>query len=226
MYLYKLIEKTELAPKVFKFVFSPLDQKLEYLPGQFAFIHVLDENGETIVKRPMSICSNPKDQNLEFCIKLIGGKLTSRLETLELGEKIGISKGGGILAYKGEQKIGLISGGTGIAPMMGIIRSAKNADIAFIHSAKEEVQVLYSEELEELAERTKVIVTLTKDQWNSNKRYIQKTGRINKEFFNEISDVANRTWFVCGPLAMCKAMKDILVELGVDAKNIKLEGWG
>ncbi len=226
MHIYTLKEWWKEAPSVRIFRFKPKTQKVQFLPGEFLFLHAL-ENGQSIVKRPMSAASSPEEEELEFCIKMVGGELTSRLEKMEEGGEVGVERGGGVLAYRGEKRIGLISGGTGIAPMMSILRyaSQKGADIAFFHSAREEKTVLYKKELEKFGDKAKIVITLTRGCWESKGAWICEEGRLNAEILQKHADT-ERVWFVCGPLGMCKAMKEALTSLGVPLSNIKLEGWG
>lgn len=223
---YKISDIKALAPLTNRYRLKPIEGEIEYTAGQFAFIHLLDENNESIVKRPYSIASAPGDE-LEFCIKIIGGELTKKLDQMKVGDIIGIGQAGGHFAYNNEKKVGMIAGGTGIAPMMSILRDAEKRNIegefTLFYSTRSKEYILYREELEKLDkdERFKIIITLTREDWEG------ETGRVSKEMIEKhVPNAAELNWWICGPLSMAKERKDELISLGARPKQIKIEGWG
>ncbi len=223
---YRISDIKALTPSTNIYRLKPIEGEIEYKSGQFAFIHLLDENNESIVKRPYSIASAPGDE-LEFCIKIVGGALTKRLEKMKVGDIVAVEQAGGHFAYDNEKKVGMIAGGTGVAPMMSILRDAAKRDIdgefILFYSAKSRDTLLYRKELEDLEKdkRFRIIITLTRDNWEG------ETGRISKKMIEKyVPDVAALSWWICGPLSMAKERKDELISLGTSPKQIKIEGWG
>ncbi len=223
---YRISDIKALSPFTNKYRLKPLESEIEYKSGEFAFIHILDENNESIVRRPYSIASAPGDE-LEFCIKLVGGELTGRLEKMRVGSILAVEQAGGHFSYNDEKKVAMIAGGTGIAPMMSILRDAAKRDIqgefVLFYSARSKESILYREELEQLKkdERFRIIITLTREEWEG------ESGRISREMIERhIPEVAGYSWWICGPLTMAKERKEELISLGVGPKKIKVEGWG
>jgi ferredoxin-NADP reductase len=226
---YKLSEIKELAADVKAFRFTPIEGAIpEYKPGHFAFLHLLDEKGETIVKRPYSVASAPHMPFMELCIKLIGGELTGRLEKLEVGAIVGIEDPGGHLTYEEQDKAGFIAGGSGMAPIISMLRHIAHrklkGEFVLFYSSRTKDNILYRDELEQLQEENpdiKVIITLTREEWEGPK------GRLCHSVIERfLPDAKDYYWWICGPMGMIKGMKGCLSELGVDPKNIKMEGWG
>ncbi|MBU0532658.1 FAD-dependent oxidoreductase [Candidatus Micrarchaeota archaeon] len=226
---YKITKIKKLGSNVKVFCFEPLEGKLpEYKPGHFTFLHLFNENGESIVKRAYSIASSPDMPYIELCIKMVNGELTGRLERIEVGGVVGIEQPGGHLTYDDQPKIALIAGGTGISPMMSILRyityKQMKGEFVLFYSARTRADILYREELEELQKKNEnitVVITLTREEWEGEK------GRLCHAVIGKyIDDTKGFNWWICGPMEMIKTMKQCLSSLGVEAKNIKIEGWG
>lgn len=202
----------------------------QFLPGQFVFIHILDDAGNSVVKKPFSIASAPGEPCLEFCIKLIHGNFTGRLENLEEGAVVGIEKPAGHFSFGGEGRAGFIAGGTGIAPIISMLRVAARDKLegkfCFFYSAKSADHILYRKELEELQKGNpaiKVVVTLTQEEgaWSGER------GRVDAAMISRhLPDAAKFSWWICGPTEMVKTMRQNLESLGADPKKMKMEGWG
>ncbi|VVC02583.1 Sulfhydrogenase 2 subunit gamma [Candidatus Bilamarchaeum dharawalense] len=224
------IEKTAEDVKIFRM--EPIDGRLlSYKPGQFAFIHLLDSEGRTTLKRPYSIASAPHAPYLEFCIKIINGAMTSQLEKLDQGATVGIEGPAGHFFYGDQRNVGLVASGTGVAPMIGILRdiAEKKLEGNFIlfYSTKTLDSMVYQHEFENIQKinpNIKIVITLTREQpvgWKG------ELGRINQEMITKhVIDPKNMDWWMCGQMEMIKAMKAILVELCIDLKRVKMEGWG
>ncbi len=224
---YRISAIRNLSPTVRAFTFDPVDERIGFKAGQFVFIHLLDKNGKSILKRPYSIASPPESRKLEFCIKLIGGEMTKRLEKMDVGEVLGISDGGGHFAYQGERKAAFIAGGTGVAPMISILRHIKESkaegDFILFYSARTEDDILFREELDELGREPniKVVITLTRQEWKG------ETGRLCHDMLKRyIPELKAYVWRICGPLALAKSMKECLLGAGTAPKDIRIEGWG
>lgn len=224
------IKKIEKHPeKVFVLTLEPLDKKLAYLPGQFAFIHLLDEKGESLDKRPYSIASSPTENNLEFCIKMINGRFTSKLEKAVEGKVLGIEGPlGHFVLEKG--RCGFIAGGVGIAPFMSMLRyvDAKNieGDYRLFYCARKKSSLIYYSELLLLNKNKNISVHFsltreTPENWEGLK------GRFCGNVFQEHTDNPKEyRWYICGPVSMTKAVKKDLAETGVPENKVKAEGWG
>ncbi len=214
--------------KVFKM--EPLGDHLVYKPGHFAMLHALDDSGESTLHRPYSIASSPTQDYIEFCIKMVGGQMTSLLDKASIGDVYGVSGPMGHFIYEGQEKCAFIAGGTGIAPFMSILRYIRDkkitGDFSLFYSVRSRDLVIYGEELEELGSLAGIntIITLTREEpedWQG------ECGRISEDMLNCYIDcMEERQWFLCGPLKMTSSLRNCLIENDVPADNIKFEGWG
>ena len=154
MLKYRIADISEAANGIWIFAMEPLGGKLVHRPGQFAMMHLLDEKGESLDKRPYSIASAPDSPQLEFCIKMVGGRFTSGLALLKKGAVVGIEGPMGVIPHEGG-KWAFVCGGTGIAPVMSLVRdiAQKNRKGSFLvfYSARDRKSLLYHDELLRLA---------------------------------------------------------------------------
>lgn len=230
---YKIVSIDESLGDIKIFKLAPEDGKIpSYVSGQFVFIHALDQNGKSIEKRPYSVASSPTSTYLEFCIKMINGKMTNLLDKVKIGEVVGIEGPVGGFTYTYPNKAVFIAGGTGIAPIISMLRSIsekkETGEFIFFYSVKTEDHIIYKKELEDLTKKNqsiKVIVTLTQVAQEST--WKGERGRFSKEMFAKyIRTPSDANYWICGPLVMIKEIKENLVSLGADMKKMKLEGWG
>ncbi len=155
----KLASKEKVAPHIAKLVLS-LQSPIDYEPGQF--VHLRRADG---LVRSYSIASGPSEGNqIELHISRVpNGKMsTFLLDEFSVGDSLSLRGPSGDCFYvKGspEQSMLLIGTGTGLAPLLGIVRSAlKNehsGDIHLYHGSVNRDGLYLVEQLEELANRHK-----------------------------------------------------------------------
>jgi len=221
---YSIDEITPLKDSVKLFRIVPDDKKnMGFKPGQFVKLCDVEER----VYRPYSIASSPDEEYLEFAVKMVGGQFTSYLDGLRVGDALLVDGPFGDFTFEGQEKCVFIAGGTGIAPLMSIIRyiEEKNVkgDFTLFFSCKHTKDILFRDELEKL-ENVKAVFTLTREEpedWKGEK------GRVCEEMINKyVKDVEKQHWYVCGPLAMCLNLRKRIVGMGGKDEKIKIEGWG
>ena len=230
MLIYKVSEIMKEADGVKVFRMIPQGESLKYKPGQFVMMHLLDKEGQSILKRPYSIASTPDSPYIEFCIKMVNGEFTSKLDKMKKGATIGIQGPFGNMGYDGDKCV-FLCGGTGIAPVISMLRDITNkgakGKFFVFYSAKTKELLVFRKELEEFSKKNpsiNVILTLTQETpegWSG------KCGRINEEMLKEfVLSPKDFNWYLCGPLKMTQAMKECILKIGGDEKKVNLEGWG
>ncbi|WP_019029510.1 2Fe-2S iron-sulfur cluster-binding protein [Colwellia piezophila] len=128
------------------------------------------------------------------------------------------------------EKILLISAGSGITPMLSMLRFmvAKQCEneVLFIHSAKSESDLIAKAELENLARQhgnCQIIYTLTQ---KANLRWYGFQGRLNEHMLDNIEQLSHYNAFVCGPKSFRKTVQKLLQNLGLPASNYHFESFG
>jgi NAD(P)H-flavin reductase len=98
--------------------------------------------------------------------------------------------------------------------------------MTLIYSNKTPEDIIYRKELEDIGPASgsiKVVLTVTrpeKGKWSG------ATGRINEGMIKEnVSDIANAYFYICGPKEMINIMIDMLRGVGAAPGNIKTERW-
>jgi len=143
-------------------------------------------------------------------------------------------KGSFHLADCNNGKLLLLSAGSGITPMLAMLRaetdSAANNDITFFHSAHSERDLIAKEEIAALAKQhgqCRVEYTLTKQapaKWSSHQGHYQ--GRLSKLMLTNVPALLSREVLVCGPTAFRKHAKQLLSELGLPDDQFHFESFG
>ncbi|CAO3638344.1 unnamed protein product [Cunninghamella echinulata] len=162
--------------------------------------------------RPYTPTSTEETQGyVDFIIKQYPeGKMSKHIHNLKVGDEIEIK--GPIHKYNWDEKpvknVGMIAGGTGITPMLQVIRRVfdpaskhKDTKVTLIFGNQTQEDILLKEELDEFSkkfpDRFKVIYALDRPptEWDGIKGYVTKDD-ITKHLPAPSND---STIFVCGP---------------------------
>jgi ferredoxin-NADP reductase len=202
-------------------------------PGQFLTFH-LDIDGKQVA-RSYSICSSPlKTGYIEITPKRIENGYVSVFLNDRAKPGLVIKATGPAGQFYFDEKlhteIVLIAAGSGITPMMAVLRYIEerslSVPVTLIYCVRTRQDIIFREELIRLSRslaRFRAAVTLTAPdpEWKSNK------GRINKELLlQQVPDVSVPTFFLCGPGPFMQHVSELLKELGVSADRIKQESFG
>ena len=118
----------ELTHDIRRLVLKPA-KPLEFSPGQYAQLQFTPEHA-----RPYSMAGLPSDLGLEFHVRLVpGGRVTGHIaNALKVGDAVRVSGplGSAYLRRKHDGPILCVAGGTGLAPILSIIRGAAAAGMA------------------------------------------------------------------------------------------------
>ena len=207
-----------------------------HLPGQHVDIRLTAEDGYQ-AQRSYSISSPPEEELLTLTVEKVDngevspylvGDLRAR-DQFELRGPIGryfvwtVATGG---------PLWLIAGGSGIAPLMAMLRhrARQKARIPalLLYSSRSLEDVIYREELDAMASHDpdlRVVNILTRKQptgWAGPRRRIDK-GLLADACFPPSQ---SPKIFVCGPTSLVEAVSSLLVELGHDPLAIKTERFG
>ena len=131
------------------------DPGLRFINGQFVMIG-LEVEGKPLT-RAYSIASANHDEHLEFfSIKVADGPLTSRLQNIQVGQSVLVSrKPTGTLVIrdlKPGKTVYLFSSGTGLAPFLSIIHDpetyARFENVVLVHGVRFKDELAYVELIE------------------------------------------------------------------------------
>jgi ferredoxin-NADP reductase len=186
-------------------------------------------------QRSYSIASAPADSNLVLTVeRLDDGEVSPYLtDELRPGDELELRGPiGGYFVW--EEQLGgpllLLAGGSGIVPLRSMLRhrgaTASTVPVRLLYSARAQGEVIYRDELAQLAtDDVDIRFTLTREQpegWRGYRR------RIDRELLEEVAWPAQERplVYICGPTAFVEVAASTLVELGHDAKRIRTERFG
>jgi ferredoxin-NADP reductase len=207
-----------------------------HLPGQHVDIRLTAEDGYQ-AQRSYSIASPPEDELLTLTVEQVeNGEVSPYLvadiragDQFELRGPIG---GYFVWTVATRGPLCLIAGGSGIAPLMAMLRHRARrkvrAPALMLYSSRSLEDVIYREELDAMARRDpdlRVVNTLTRRQpagWSGHR------GRIDKALLAEVSfpPEQNPKIFICGPTPFVEDVSRLLVELRHHPLTIKTERFG
>lgn len=122
-YAYGLEKAEVLGSNIVELVMRPIDRRMMYEPGTFAFVRLPGLEGAERELHPFSITSSPIDRDLRFSIRMVGD-FTRRLETLDAGALVDVyGPFGGFTPHRFARfrRLVLVGAGIGITPFLGML---------------------------------------------------------------------------------------------------------
>jgi ferredoxin-NADP reductase len=234
-----VVEVRQETPKA-KSLILDLQDWTTHLAGQHVDVRLSAEDGYQ-AQRSYSIASPPEHKNVMITVERIeDGEVSPYLtDTVLVGDRIELRGPiGGYFVWDARDwrrdgpPLLLVAGGSGIAPLMSMIRHRFSADrtvpTTLLCSSRSYEEVVYREELDRLSAHDptlRVIHTLTRrrpPKWMGYERRVDRA---------MLADVAWRPAerplaFVCGSTAFVETVATHLEELGYDSERIKTERFG
>jgi ferredoxin-NADP reductase len=223
----KLINENTLA-----MWFNKKGSGFEFEPGQYAKITLLEpiHNDEEGNSRLFSISTSPTKDYLMFTTRALDTAFNKNILELPIGSKVSIGEPGGNTVLHKDSNIPAVFliGGIGITPvrcMVEYIVESKLPYKAYLFYSNPNAQSMaFFEDFENWARvypNFRFIPTID-DTADKNWKY--NFGFINKDLLLKyIPDINKPIYYIVGPLAMVDAMESLLLGLGVNNENIKLE---
>jgi ferredoxin-NADP reductase len=205
----------------------PRPAALNYKAGQFLFI-TLKSGGKELSKH-FSFSSSPTQKtHIEFTKKLSDSDFSAALKGLKKGDWARIDAPYGKFTFEGEhEKIGLLGGGIGITPFIGICKYCTDmhldTKITLLYGNRTEEDIAFRKDIEAMQEQNenmKVVFTLNE----ANSDWKGATGFITADMIKkEIPDYKETLFYTCGPPAMVEIMGKLIQQLGLPETQLKRE---
>jgi ferredoxin-NADP reductase len=212
-----------------------------HLAGQHVDVKLTAEDGYS-AQRSYSIASAPDGVRLELTVQRIAdGEVSPYLtEVMEPGDPLELR---GPIGYwfvwdpGSTSPVLLVAGGSGIVPLMAMIRAHAEADskvpLRLIYSLRTPADTIYASELSERTgasplEITYLYTRATPDPAPAADGVRTRAGRISAALIAEAAwpPEANPAIFICGPTGFVEAAANLLVTAGHDSARIKTERFG
>lgn len=200
--------------------------------GQHLDVRLTAEDGYR-AERSYSIASAPEERVAITVERLEDGEVSPYLtEELRAGDLLEFRGPiGGYFVWDPEDggPLFLVAGGSGIVPLRAILRhrnrTARDVPTRLLYSSRSLDDVIYRAELDQQAQSSQVIHTLTRKQplgWSGYRR------RVDAELLGEVAWPAdwNPLAFVCGPTSFVETVAGGLVDIGYPPERVKTERFG
>ena len=181
----------------------------EMLPGQFVEVRV-DGTSHTFLRRPISINYVDRDRNELWLLVATVGDGTRRMAEMQPGELLNcvLPLGNGFTPAKSGEKILLVGGGVGVAPLLYMGAEMQKAGIepTFLLGARSAKNLL----MLPLFKRYGRVFMTTEDGSEGEKGFVTNHSLLRQEHFDRIS--------TCGPTPMMKAVARYARQAGIDCE--------
>ncbi len=196
--------------------------RVDHMPGQHYVVRLTAPDGYT-AQRSYSIASAPGDPLVElFVERLEDGEVSTHLaDVVEPGDELEVRGPiGGWFVWDGESPALLIGGGTGVVPLVAMLRTARalgRADLLRIAAAGRTFGELpYGRELADAG----ALLALSRES-----RGIRPVGRLTGDELVPLWE-PGQTAFVCGSAAFAEALSQLVLGLGFAAGDVRIERFG
>jgi ferredoxin-NADP reductase len=208
-----------------------------HIAGQHVDVRLTAPDGYSAV-RSYSIASAPNsDGRIEITVeRLPNGEVSPYLtKELMVGDDLELRGPiGGWFIWRRDQTepIQLVAGGSGIVPLMAMIRSrasaGSSAPFRLLYSVREPGAVFYRDELRALSDQDHSVIVTYAYTRATPKDSPRPPGRIDAAL------IATGTWppnlgptsYVCGPTSFVENATDLLIAAGHGRENIRTERFG
>ena len=228
-----LQKKTQVSPNVYRLTFRlPTPGTVLGLPvGQHVVIKadVPTGNGgsETVTRSYTPVTNNADLGILELVVKMYpDGKLTGGyLSSLVPGDEVLFRGPKGAMRYRPGlcRKIGMVAGGTGVTPMLQLIRAAcehprDTARVTLLYASRAEEDILLRDELNAFARRYPLNFEVHYVLDHPPAGWQGSSGYVTKELMREKlpGPGADTKIMLCGPPGLVSGAREPLVELGFE----------
>jgi len=228
----RVAEKREVAKGTLLVVFDLLGEEVEFTPGQYFFVTLLDPpyDDERGARRHFSVVTSPNERGrLGFCTRLRDSAFKRSLVELPIGAEVEVEKpkGSFLLPEDTTQPYVFLAGGIGITVFRSMLRYIAEEDlphrVTLIYSNRDRDSTPFLDELSEL-EQTRdtfqLVLTMTDDpSWSG------ETRRIGPELLRDrlADDLRSYAYLVAGPPAMVDAMAEMLTTAGAPEERVSAD---
>ena len=202
-----------------------LDAPVPHAAGQHYVVRLTAEDGYT-ASRSYSVSSAPDDSNeFELTVeRLEDGEVSEFLhDVLEPGDELEVRGPiGGWFVWEGNAPALLVGGGSGVVPLMAMLRHARRLGrsdlVRVVVSVRRPADLFYADELP--GPETTVVYTR-----ETPAGFPRPAGRLTADDLAPVL-LPDETVYVCGSSGFADAASDLLLAIGVQPGSIRVERFG
>jgi 3-ketosteroid 9alpha-monooxygenase subunit B len=230
----RVVEVVDETADACSFVLEPIDAdtRLDYRPGQFVTVRIptVRADGDTPgaerggVARCYSLSSSPLlDEKPKITVKRVAEGLGSNwlCDEVVAGSTLEVLRPAGTFTPRSlDEDLLLVAGGSGITPVLSILRSALHAGearVTLVYANRDEDAVIFADELSNLSRQfpDRLVVV----HWLESLQGLPTVAQLHAL----LAPFADRAAYVCGPGPFMDATTDALEAAGAPRGRIHVE---
>jgi len=197
---------------------------MPHLPGQHYDVRLTAPDGYR-AQRSYSVASSPLDEGeVELTIdRLDDGEVSPYFHDVVVeGDRVEVrGPFASYFVWRGEAPVLLVGGGSGVVPLMAILRHRRRTmpdlPMRLVYSVRSAEDVIYADELGDEA-----LLTFTREApagWNGH------TGRVDSSLIAQ-ADIGSGIAFTCGSNGFVETASRLLLEAGFEPDRVRTERFG
>ncbi|QGX66702.1 nitric oxide dioxygenase [Bacillus sp. ms-22] len=229
-------KKKQESPSLTSFYLVPEDESELpiYETGQYITVQA-DMPGEAYVcSRQYSLSDQYHPSYYRITVKRDGHVSTFLHDDMEEGDILQVSMPQGMFCLQGDikQPVYLISAGSGVTPMIGLVKTAAHQNLPFtmIHADRIEDVTAFEKEFERvlaLSPHGRIILCNEQFEASGKGELVEKVAsRIDRSFLQSVIGEGEGQFYLCGSPAFTQEMIYILKVIGIPEQNIHFEVFG
>jgi toluene monooxygenase electron transfer component len=220
-----LTERVEIGPAIFRLIFT-IDGPADFHEGQHA---VIDLGGG--MRRCYSMSNRPGSAEVEFIMKRYAGRPGSEaVSALTPGAAVHLEMPYGDMWIRdGDAPVCLVAGGTGIAPILGMLRRlAADGDdrpVRVIYGANISEELVCWQDLAQLVSElsdAELVGALS----TAHEGWSGVQGFVTHALEPKLGELADADFYIAGPPVMTNAVTALLKAGGVQLDRIRYDSFG
>ena len=230
-YLYRVDSVEQVTHNVWNLTLKPPEnrERFDFLPGQFQFLTFDQGRGE---EHPFTISSSPALPGAHTATIKASGDFTKGIGKVRPGALLAVQAPFGRFSYllhPEENEIIFIAGGIGITPVISMLRhmrdSAADKDVQLLYANNTEDDIVFRNELEELASRKTPHLRVTHVLSRPDAGWTGERGHIDWPMIEKYvgKDARAKAYYLCGPPPLMHALTTTLLEHGVPSRQVRSE---
>ena len=223
-------EKREVAKGTLLVVFDLLGREVDFEPGQYFWVTLLDPpyEDEKGPRRHISVVTSPNERGvLGLCTRIRDTAFKRSLVELPIGAEVDVEdpKGTFLLPEETDKPYVFVAGGIGITVFRCMLRYIVEEQLPYritlVYSNRDRESTAFLDELLELERgnpNLRLVVTMTDDpDWEG------ETRRIDAEFLRDHfgDELQSLTYLIAGPPAMVEGVVGTLQAEGVPEEQLR-----
>jgi ferredoxin-NADP reductase len=229
----RIKEKRDVAKGTLMVVFDLLGEEVDFQPGQYFWVTLLDPpyEDEKGPRRHITVVTSPTERGvLGLATRLRDSAFKRSLAELPEGTEVEVEqpKGSFVLPQETDKHYVFLAGGIGITVFRSMLRYIADEGlphrVTLVHSNRDRESTAFYDELRELEAANanlEIVFTMTEDSgWDG------ETRRIDAEMLRDhLGDLDTYTYFIAGPPGMVEGVSGALQEAGIPEDQTRSQGF-